>query len=1003
MRSVFYFFLLIISIIGLITAETYIPPGDVFGVWTAGGSPYYIDGEINVPTDNMLLIEPGCSLIFTGHYKFCIDSNAVLQAIGAEDCPIVITAQEHGIGRDKIEFYKSSPTCELTYCVIESGKDDVPDYIGGAGIYCFRSNITIFHSSFIDNIAGNDFGGGLYLVESKAVVSYCIFENNEAFCGGAIACLNDSSWIFENEIFDNHALSFGGGIHVSSSADSIFNNYFFSNIADVAGGAVSCTTSTDATFVNNVLAQNEANYGGGFHFQFSLPTITNCTIARNQAAYNGGGMCVESGSKAIIFNSIFYGNYSTDNDDIYVPDWFPGNPCTLYIGYSDIDPAKCITEGNNAIIWGPQNLIDNPQFLDDDTTGGIDFHLSDESLCIDSGAESLYADIWDTVVYAPATDLDDIARPYGFDWDMGAYENTSPSFFDIFIEPCGQQACIQWDAIDGVEAYLIYSGLDPILLARIDSTADAPPYYDTPYPSDTIYYYQVIALNSVGDTMGFSAITSVETYRYKVHGFSMTQINNNQIELSWLSASIDSEFMITYSSGFIFPAFGSIAAIVSAPTCSWISLPGMFLPGSTYTCAIYNLADCGYMDSTARVALSFTMVDTNYESVCRKVSIVHPEPGCIVSGNAVQLLAKSACPAESLMNIDHVIFQKTYEPFSVWLDIDNLSPLDLLNYNPDWDAPYYINWNTMDLVEGEYFLRGIAHDTLLVYSLETTTMLPDSQASNVSIIINHSNPEYRCSLYYSTPLSAYIIEVNYNVNPNQNYNILIMGLDATENQIYIPEGTVCGNDVLIFRLIEEDEEVRKRYMACESCVIDSIGEFYEFGLQSGITYLSTPLEAAFEYPDFDDNGIVDGTSCPEDSLWLFHFDGSEWDSVSCTIDFIENTIVASISNLGKYAVLCNTAMKIENTPHDEKVSLSLKPSPFNSSVEISYNLNSAGDVVLDIYDIAGHIVASPVKHKQEAGSHTAVWTAPEDMPSGIYFVRLKTDDCEITKRAILLK
>ena len=46
---------------GMNYAATHIPAGNVFGIWAASGSPYYIDGEIHVLTDSMLRIEPGCA------------------------------------------------------------------------------------------------------------------------------------------------------------------------------------------------------------------------------------------------------------------------------------------------------------------------------------------------------------------------------------------------------------------------------------------------------------------------------------------------------------------------------------------------------------------------------------------------------------------------------------------------------------------------------------------------------------------------------------------------------------------------------------------------------------------------------------------------------------------------------------------------------------------------------------------------------------------------------
>ena len=54
-------------------AQTVIPPGDVSGTWTLGGSPYEIQGEITIPDSSTLTIEPGVLVEFQGHYKLIVE------------------------------------------------------------------------------------------------------------------------------------------------------------------------------------------------------------------------------------------------------------------------------------------------------------------------------------------------------------------------------------------------------------------------------------------------------------------------------------------------------------------------------------------------------------------------------------------------------------------------------------------------------------------------------------------------------------------------------------------------------------------------------------------------------------------------------------------------------------------------------------------------------------------------------------------------------------------
>ncbi len=67
---------------------TEIPAGDVSGTWTKAFSPYHINGEITIPNDSTLTIEPGVEVVFTGHYKFNVQGR--LLAIGTETDTIVI-------------------------------------------------------------------------------------------------------------------------------------------------------------------------------------------------------------------------------------------------------------------------------------------------------------------------------------------------------------------------------------------------------------------------------------------------------------------------------------------------------------------------------------------------------------------------------------------------------------------------------------------------------------------------------------------------------------------------------------------------------------------------------------------------------------------------------------------------------------------------------------------------------------------------------------------------
>jgi hypothetical protein len=101
------------------------------------------------------------------------------------------------------------------------------------------------------------------------------------------------------------------------------------------------------------------------------------------------------------------------------------------------------------------------------------------------------------------------------------------------------------------------------------------------------------------------------------------------------------------------------------------------------------------------------------------------------------------------------------------------------------------------------------------------------------------------------------------------------------------------------------------------------------------------------------------------------------------------------------------------------ITLSVFPNPFNSSVRISFDCHSreggnpaGGGVKIEIYDIAGkrvftEFVGAGLKPARAGGSETlpyeTVWRPAPSVPSGVYLVRAKIGDNEITRKAVYLK
>jgi len=83
------------------------------------------------------------------------------------------------------------------------------------------------------------------------------------------------------------------------------------------------------------------------------------------------------------------------------------------------------------------------------------------------------------------------------------------------------------------------------------------------------------------------------------------------------------------------------------------------------------------------------------------------------------------------------------------------------------------------------------------------------------------------------------------------------------------------------------------------------------------------------------------------------------------------------------------------------------PNPFNASLNIPYRIAEAGTVEIDIYDLRGRRVHTQSAVHNEAGKYHLNWNTAlpgrEEMPSGVYLIRMAKDGRYYYSRAILLK
>jgi hypothetical protein len=78
------------------------------------------------------------------------------------------------------------------------------------------------------------------------------------------------------------------------------------------------------------------------------------------------------------------------------------------------------------------------------------------------------------------------------------------------------------------------------------------------------------------------------------------------------------------------------------------------------------------------------------------------------------------------------------------------------------------------------------------------------------------------------------------------------------------------------------------------------------------------------------------------------------------------------------------------------------PNPFNPNTSIQFAIPVTGLTTLSVFDLLGREVAKIVREQMAPGIYTRDWNAG-NLPSGIYFITLRSGSFVQTKRAMLLK
>ena len=124
----------------------------------------------------------------------------------------------------------------------------------------------------------------------------------------------------------------------------------------------------------------------------------------------------------------------------------------------------------------------------------------------------------------------------------------------------------------------------------------------------------------------------------------------------------------------------------------------------------------------------------------------------------------------------------------------------------------------------------------------------------------------------------------------------------------------------------------------------------------------------------------------------------------------------SLEDLSEMAInIHGTSVGVEDDyadAHDDAVPLRTTlhgayPNPFNPNTKIAFDVGHTQQVVIEVYDMAGQLVARIADEVFTAGEHSAAWygknQAGRDVASGTYLVALRGDDVVQSQKIMLVR
>ncbi|MDD5087717.1 MAG: right-handed parallel beta-helix repeat-containing protein [bacterium] len=255
-------------------AETTIAGGEVSGKWTREASPYVVGGDLTIPKEAKLKIEPGVTVTFAGYYSLTVQGtleagerkSKLFSGKDIEHPTILFTAdlESNPAGWSGLRFIGSDDDSYLSRVRIERARTQG----SGGGIYCENAELNLAGCEIRDCAAAEN-GGAIAAIGASEVnlANVSLKDNRADGRGGAIDIADGELNLANVEIEGNH----GGGIYADGCEVNLANVSISGN--DGAGIAA------ERCRVNLANCSVSDNAGGGIHLVASELSMANANVS----------------------------------------------------------------------------------------------------------------------------------------------------------------------------------------------------------------------------------------------------------------------------------------------------------------------------------------------------------------------------------------------------------------------------------------------------------------------------------------------------------------------------------------------------------------------------------------------------------------------------------------------------------------------------------------------------------------------------------------------------